>query len=242
MAKDPAFLFYTGDFATGTQFFNNEQVGVYIRLLMAQHQHGRLSEKQVKIICPNYDYDVISKFEKDEQGFFYNKRLEEEISKRKAFSESRSKNKKGKTKEVINTSKSYDNHMEDENENKDEIKKEIKKESQVEFEILDPYPFEIFWNTYDKKKGHADCEKKFKKLNQAEKEKIWQHVPAYVASTPDKQYRMNPETYLNGKHWNDEIINPKTGTNATGPTKQTAASKMEEYIRNKAASGGYGNH
>ena len=43
MAKDPAFLFYTGDFATGTQFLTDDQMGKYIRLLMAQHQHGHLN-------------------------------------------------------------------------------------------------------------------------------------------------------------------------------------------------------
>ena len=43
--KDPAFLFYTNDFDRGCQFFTDEQVGKYIRLLMAQHQHGHLSEK-----------------------------------------------------------------------------------------------------------------------------------------------------------------------------------------------------
>lgn len=115
MAKDPAFLFYTGDFTTGTQFMSDEQVGKYLRLLMAQHQHGRLSEKQVIFICKNYDKEVMLKFEKDESGFFFNRRLEKEISKRKAFSESRSNNKLGKKK---NTSKSYDFHMENENENR----------------------------------------------------------------------------------------------------------------------------
>ncbi len=47
MAKDPAFLFYTGDFSTGTQFFTDEQVGKYVRLLMAQHQIGHLEEKHM---------------------------------------------------------------------------------------------------------------------------------------------------------------------------------------------------
>lgn len=118
MSNDPAFLFYTGDFTTGTQFFTDEQVGMYIRLLMAQHQHGHLSEKQVKMICKSYDEDVMLKFEKDSDGKFFNKRLEDEIVKRKKYSTSRSENKKGKKKDMLIISKSYDNHMENENENK----------------------------------------------------------------------------------------------------------------------------
>jgi hypothetical protein len=115
MAKDPAFLFYTGDFSTGTQFFTDEQVGKFLRILMAQHQHGHLTEQQMIFICKSYDKEVFSKFIKDEQGLYFNIRLEFEVNKRRSFSESRSKNKIGKTKII---SKSYDNHMENKNKNK----------------------------------------------------------------------------------------------------------------------------
>src|SRR5215217_4359701 len=111
MAKDPAFLFYTNDFSSGTQFFSDDQLGKYLRLLMAQHQHGHLSENQAIFISKSYDKDVMAKFKKDSQGLWYNERLETEINKRKNYVDSRSKNKSGKTKEKI-ISKSYDNHME----------------------------------------------------------------------------------------------------------------------------------
>jgi uncharacterized protein YdaU (DUF1376 family) len=122
MAKDPAFLFYPGDFNTGTQFFSDEQVGKYMRMLMAQHQHGHLSDDQVKFICKSYDNQVMSKFKKDSAGLWFNERLEEEILKRRNFVNSRSKNKSGKTKEKI-TSKSYDLHMENGNRNEDGLNK-----------------------------------------------------------------------------------------------------------------------
>ena len=113
MAKDPAFLFYPGDFVTGTQFFTDEQVGKYLRLLLAQHQLGHLKESHMIMICKSYDNDIFSKFNKDKDGLWYNQRLEDEIVKRKNYSESRGKNRSGKN----NISKSYDNHME--NKNKD---------------------------------------------------------------------------------------------------------------------------
>lgn len=111
MAKDPAFLFYPGDFNTGTQFFTDEQVGKYMRLLMAQHQHGHLSENHVLIICKSYDKDVMNKFVKDPDGLWYNERLENEIVKRRNYSKSRSENRVGKN----NISSTHDNHMENEN-------------------------------------------------------------------------------------------------------------------------------
>jgi uncharacterized protein YdaU (DUF1376 family) len=115
MAKDPAFLFYPGDFSTGTQFFTDEQVGKYIRLLMAQHQLGHLKETHMIMICKSYDNDIFSKFVKDSDGCYFNQRLEDEIVKRKNYSLSRGKNRSSK--KII--SNSYDNHMENENRNKD---------------------------------------------------------------------------------------------------------------------------
>jgi predicted HicB family RNase H-like nuclease len=121
MAKDPAFLFYSSDFLTGTMTMTNEQVGKYIRLLCLQHQRTELSEKDMLNICTSYDEDIFSKFEKTATGFF-NVRLREEIEKRKAYTESRRKNRLDKTKEhMLNTSLTYDKHMENENENKDEV-------------------------------------------------------------------------------------------------------------------------
>lgn len=97
MPKDPAFLFYPNDFDAKTKFMSNAQVGIYLRCLIAQHQIGHLTEKQMLFICGKYDEDIFIKFTKDAQGLFYNERLENEIERRKAYSVSRSKNKTKKT-------------------------------------------------------------------------------------------------------------------------------------------------
>ena len=122
MRKDPAFLFYSSDFLTGTLLMSMEQKGKFITLLCIQHQKGHLSEKDMLHICGSYDEDVFTKFQKDEQGKFYNIRLEEEVDKRKAYSESRRNNRK-KKEDMNNTSLSYVQHMENENENEDLIEK-----------------------------------------------------------------------------------------------------------------------
>lgn len=134
MAKDPAFLFYPGDFSTGTQFFTDEQVGKYVRLLMAQHQLGHLHEKHMLQICKSYDKDVFSKFLIDENGLYYNERLDKEIIKRRNYSKSRSDNRlKNKEK-----TESYVNHMENRNENRNinGIVKGVKFDEKFEFVYL----------------------------------------------------------------------------------------------------------
>ena len=92
MGKDPAVLFYTGDFIVGTMTMDYEQKGKYIQLLCLQHQNGHLSEKQMLLVCGSYDEDIFSKFEKDEEGKYYNERMEEESIKRRKFTESRRNN------------------------------------------------------------------------------------------------------------------------------------------------------
>ncbi len=115
MAKDPAFLFYTSDFLTGTLTMTDEQVGKYIRLLCLQHQKGELNEKDMLFICKSHDEDIFAKF-KNIDGKYFNERLREESIKRIKYSESRRNNKLKK-----NISSTYVKHMENENENVNEV-------------------------------------------------------------------------------------------------------------------------
>ena len=114
--KDPAFLFYSSDFLTGTMFMSDIQLGKYIKLLCIQHQKGHLSEKDMLNICKRYDKDIFDKFTKDNDGKYYNIRLQKEIDKRRNYSKSRSDNRKNKI-TFENICFSYVNHMENENEN-----------------------------------------------------------------------------------------------------------------------------
>ncbi len=67
--------------------------------------------------------------------------------------------------------------------------------------------FDIFWNLYDKKKGDKNkLEKKWNNLTNEERQKIITYVPKYKLETLDKQFRKNPETFLNNKTWNDELL------------------------------------
>lgn len=81
MAKDPAFLFYPSDFLTGTMFMNNEQIGIYIRLLCSQHQHGGIIDKISFNSLVGENQLLKSKFIESETGF-YNERLTIEMDKR----------------------------------------------------------------------------------------------------------------------------------------------------------------
>lgn len=73
-------------------------------------------------------------------------------------------------------------------------------------EIYDPYPFELFWGSYDKKVGKPKAEKKWMALSDKEREDILSYIPKYKKVQPEKKYRKNPETFLNNRSWEDELI------------------------------------
>lgn len=97
MAKDPAFLFYSQDFFIGTIDFTPQQVGYYVRLMCLQHQKGHLSKALMTATMDGlFDETIAAKFVLDENGLYYNKRLEVEIERRNSYTESRRSNAKPK--------------------------------------------------------------------------------------------------------------------------------------------------
>lgn len=87
-----------------------------------------------------------------------------------------------------------------------EEEEQEQKEEQTKEEIVDVYPFEDFWNDYDKKKNREKCEAFWITISDTDKLKIKEHIPKYKESQPDKQFRKDPLTFLRNKSWNDEII------------------------------------
>ena len=75
----------------------------------------------------------------------------------------------------------------------------------VNVTVKDIYSFDEFWSTYDKSVDKQKCKTKFEKLSHEVKLKIKEVLHLYIQSTPDKQFRKNPQTWLNGQCWNDEV-------------------------------------
>ncbi len=136
MGKDPAVLFYTADFITGTITMTDEQRGKYILLLCLQHQKYYLTKKDMLNICKTYDKDIWDKFAQDD-GRFYNERMRFEAEKRKNYSLSRSQNRTAKPKEKKKICKTYDKHMENENENINEYINTINNLLEKKFKLTD---------------------------------------------------------------------------------------------------------
>jgi uncharacterized protein YdaU (DUF1376 family) len=130
MAKDPAFLFYPGDWIQGTMHLTFLEKGCYMELLMLQFNRGKFTIEQAKhMLQSSFEvaWPTISEKFVYQDGFYWNERLALEKEKRSKFTESRRNNGKvEKNKEATNKHMltHMDNHME--NVNKDVIENKEK--------------------------------------------------------------------------------------------------------------------
>lgn len=116
MAKDPAFLFYPGDYISGTMYLDFECKGAYMDLLMLQFNKDHMTLHMIKqVLGHKFDHiwSLISDKFIEKDGFYWNERLREEKDKRIKFCKSRKDN-RNKEKEVFDHMSS---HMENVNEN-----------------------------------------------------------------------------------------------------------------------------
>lgn len=95
MGKDPAMLWYWGDWHSGTATMTRHLKGCYMDLLHAQFNNGPLTLDEIKTIL-GADFGswpaLQKKFVMDVSGNFLNERLKVEKEKRVAFVASRHKN------------------------------------------------------------------------------------------------------------------------------------------------------
>lgn len=137
MAKDPAFLFYPGDWLGGTMGMTFEEKGAYLELLLFQFNNGKFNKaqaKQVLSICSASVFEkVLQKFDTN-GNLFWKQKLSDEMERRQKFTESRKNNAKGKK-----SSKAYAKHMETETEieTEDEILTEYKEWTDLIFDRND---------------------------------------------------------------------------------------------------------
>lgn len=136
MAKDPAFLFYPGDYLRDTQTLSEKTQVAYDRIMCEHMRNICISKQQLKFFTKKLNEDELEELMfvlKEINGGYQIEWVSESIEKRRAYSESRRNNRKKKKKEDMLT---YDEHMENENENEDEGKKEDEKKFNFKKELI----------------------------------------------------------------------------------------------------------
>lgn len=225
MAKDPAFLFYPGDYVTGTMYLDFECKGAYIDLLMLQFQKDHMTLHMIKHVL-GHKYEDIWPHIKDKfvekDGFFWNERLRKEKEIRIKYSKSRSNNR--------NSSKDMSNHM---TQHMIQHMEDIDTNLSINTIGINKIEFDRFWILYDKKVGKRDkIKKKWDALSANIQFEIINHIPKYKLSQPDKKFRKHPETYLNNESWKDELI-PSGKVLSIQPGITTLPPKGFDYKQSK---------
>lgn len=82
--KDPAVLFYTSDFLSAVSLMDMRERGQYITLLCLQRERGHLTMQEIKRAVKTPSSEVMSKFQQDEDGKYFNVRMDKEIAARAA--------------------------------------------------------------------------------------------------------------------------------------------------------------
>lgn len=172
------------------------------------HQQGRLKEETIRFLVGSISDNLKSKFGIDENGFWFNKRLEQESETRRAFVDSRRNNgKKGGRPKANGKPNAKPNGKPTHNLTEDEDEDENVFENQI------GNAFDEFWRLYDFNTDMVMCQREWSNIDKQEYPKIIDYVPQYVERTPDKRYRKKPLTFLKGRNWNDELPPLKEDSN-----------------------------
>ncbi len=236
--KDPAFLFYSADFIVGVSDLTMEERGQYITLLCLQHQKGRLNKRTIDLSIPNVSQYVLDKFDKDENGLYYNKRVEEEIEKRNKYITAQRENgaKGGRPKtRGFELAKAKQNPSENENENKN-VNKSINRIININSLNIDL--FNSLWSIYPRKEKKQYALECFVRLDpspdlvqtirlgieRAKKSKNWTKI----------EFIPHFSTYLNQRRWEDEIPEDEISSFDTDDFFQVALERSERHIRERS--------
>lgn len=101
--------------------------------------------------------------------------------------------------------------------------------------------FEDLWLMYERKGSKANAKKEFAKLTEDEVEVMRLHIPAYIQSRPERQYRQDFERYIKHKTFNsvvyskqNELLYDPDAKNASATTEKPVefAKESESYTIN----------
>ncbi len=204
MGKDPAFLFYPGDWLGGTMGMTLEEKGAYIELLVLQFNRGHLTSHMIGQVVGQLWVTIEDKFRMDDKGLYFNERLEFEKNKRESFITTRKNNLLGKN-QYSKEEKKKPGHKGGqmtslvENENRDR-----NKDKNID-------SFNLFWEKYHQitnmpKTDKKPAIRKWKQLNKTEKNKACENIEKFFNSIKDKSFCKKARTYLEDKNFNDEFV------------------------------------
>ena len=93
--------------------------------------------------------------------------------------------------------------------------------------------FEDLWLMYERKGSKAAAKKEFAKLSEEEIAMMRHHIPAYLQSRPERQYRQDFERYIKHKTFNSVVYSKQNTVLYDPEADNTSAtqSKVQEFAK-----------
>ena len=87
-----------------------------------------------------------------------------------------------------------------------------------------PEGFDDFWNAYGKKVGKQNAVKEWRKVSPDSElvALMIEKAKAYVIAKPEAQYRKDPERWIKGRHWEDDL--------AAEPVEDDMVTNWQRYV------------
>lgn len=232
MAKDPAFLFYPSDWDGGTKLFTRAQKGAYMDLLMCQFHSGHMTSHDVAHVLGQNDFDAMwesklkAKFQQDEDGNFFNQRLEDEQLRRKKWCASRNNNKQGSNQYNGHMTVHTGGHMVNRDENGIANATKTTKRT-TKTTSLNNDEFEILWQLYPNKLGKKASLRHYNAtvITPEDRESIHKALDNFIEYCKDKEpkFIQHGSTWFN--NWHDWVDYKEP------ETEQTKLTHEQEIMR-----------
>jgi hypothetical protein len=204
--------FHIGDYISHTSHLSDEEDLAYRRMIDLYYLNEEPFSDPVAVARRvKADTSIIQallvEFFVFEDDCWHNKRADVEIAKYQFIKES---GKKGAEKRWANrdekTSQSHPNSPP--NATPLATKTKTKTNTITIKKHIQPEGFDLFWNSYDKKVGKPNALKQWQKIKPDAQliAIIVSKAKADKVAKPDNKYRKDPERWLKGQHWLDEVI------------------------------------
>ncbi len=248
--KDPAVTWYFDNWDGGTKLLSRHQKGCYMDLLSAQFHCGPLTIENIQTVLGNdfaeWDKCLKAKFQ-EEDGVFFNERMEHEISKRRKEIKGKSDGGKkamqkrwsGKDKILNNIDNKILNNIDNKSLNieyeydidinnviKSEEKKEKSKREKTNPTLIFPYTSVLFMQTWEvlirqskwKKKSQDALQTSLEQLSKYDEHTAVQMMKNTIAGGWQGLFEI--KKYNNGN-------NEKSGFNGSSTLDKSIASSIE---------------
>lgn len=198
--------FHIGDYLSHTSHLTDEEDLAYRRMMDFYYQSEEPFTDTAKLarkVRSSFEIvgNILTEFFVQEDGAWHNKRADLEIAKYKAMKDG------GRKGAALRWHKGSDsppitppNHSPMQTKNQ-----EPRTKNHIN---ITPIGFDLFWDSYGKKVGKPNALKQWLKLKPSAEliDKICSMAEKDKIAKPDVKFRKDPERWLKGQHWLDEVI------------------------------------